>query len=217
MKSIASVSATISGNTSGLRWNHWYSARSLNQSHFSHPVGPRMEGPLQPSLQPSSLPPEGQKATRANRPDPERSRPACPQCSHLRSREKARYLLRRRPLKRFRCMRNLLTTIHTRAFLPAGCLRLIQNKMALGSLRRTARYPRQWTLYATDFVLIESSNWLPEVEGVEEIRGDLEAMLASTIPSGFKDQCPTEASLESCPRSPEIGGSVPSRPVRALD
>ena len=50
-----------------------------------------------------------------------------------------------------------------------------------GTRPDTPDIPIWWTLYAADFVLIESPVWLPEVEGIEKIRGDLEAMLASTV------------------------------------
>jgi len=49
-----------------------------------------------------------------------------------------------------------------------------------GTRPDTPDIPIRWTLYAAGFVLIESSAWLPEVEGIEKIRGDLAAMLGST-------------------------------------
>ncbi|MCW5868909.1 MAG: hypothetical protein KIS61_16720 [Candidatus Eremiobacteraeota bacterium] len=41
--------------------------------------------------------------------------------------------------------------------------------------------PISWTLYAANFVIIETSVWLPEAEGVVNITGDLESLLASTV------------------------------------
>ena len=41
--------------------------------------------------------------------------------------------------------------------------------------------PASVIVYAADFVVIATSTWLPEVEGIEKIRGDLEALLASTV------------------------------------